>query len=119
MAIVRYLVTEIDASIDFYRLLNFELIDQWGKHFAVMQLSDLTLWLSGPDTSAQKQIENSQSPAPGGWNRIVIAVTSIDQNIRALSAKGIKFRSQLIKGPGGSHILCDDPSGNPIELFQT
>lgn len=118
MATVRYLVKDVDAAIGFYSALGFELADRWGPPFAVMKLGDLTLWVSGPGTSASKALPDGSQPQSGGWNRFVIEVPSIDSAVSALSAKGGRFRSAPIQGPGGRQVLCEDPSGNPIELFE-
>ena len=118
MAIVRYLVNDVDASIAFYSALGFVLADRWGPPFAVMKLDDLTLWISGPGTSAAKVLPNGSEPRPGGWNRFVIEVPNIDAAVNELAAKGGRFRSEPIQGPGGRQVLCEDPSGNPIELFE-
>jgi len=118
VATVRYLVKDVDAAIGFYSALGFELADRWGPPFAVMKLGDLTLWVSGPGTSASKALPDGSQPQSGGWNRFVIEVPSIDSAVSALSAKGGRFRSAPIQGPGGRQVLCEDPSGNPIELFE-
>ena len=118
MATVRYLVNDVDAAIAFYSVLGFELADRWGPPFAAMKLGDLTLWVSGPGTSASRKLPNGAEPVPGGWNRIVIEVPDIDAAVRELSSKGGRFRSEPIQGPGGRQVLCDDPSGNPIEIFE-
>ena len=98
--------------------LGFTLEDRWGPPFADMKLGDLTLWVSGPGTSASKPLADGSTPRPGGWNRIVIEVADIDAAVEQLAAKGGRFRSEPIRGPGGRQVLCDDPSGNPIELFE-
>lgn len=118
MAIVRYLVTDVDASIAFYAVLGFELADRWGPPFAIVRRGDLDLWISGPGTSASKPLPDGSQPAPGGWNRFVVEVADIDAAMNDLKAKGGRFRSDPIKGPGGRQVLCEDPSGNPIELFE-
>ena len=118
MATVRYLVRDVDAAVAFYLALGFVLADRWGPPFAVMKQGDLTLWVSGPGTSASKTLPDGSQPQPGGWNRFVIEVPDIDAAVRDLSAKGGRFRSEPIKGPGGRQVLCEDPSGNPIELFE-
>lgn len=118
MATVRYLVKDVDAAIAFYSALGFALADRWGPPFAVMKHGDLTLWISGPGTSASKTLSDGSEPQPGGWNRFVIEVPDIDAAMRELGAKGGRFRSEPIQGPGGRQVLCDDPSGNPIELFE-
>jgi predicted enzyme related to lactoylglutathione lyase len=118
VATVRYLVKDVDASIAFYSAVGFTLADRRGPPFAIMQLGDLTLWVSGPGTSASRPLADGSQPLPGGWNRFVIEVPDIEAAVRALSAKGGRFRSDPISGPGGRQVLCDDPSGNPIELFE-
>ena len=118
MATVRYLVDDVDASLPFYRALGFRLTDRWGPPFAIVKRRGLTLWLSGPGTSAAKKLKDGSVPKPGGWNRLVIEVASLDPIISKLEAQGARFRSQPIKGPGGRQVLVDDPSGNPIELFE-
>jgi catechol 2,3-dioxygenase-like lactoylglutathione lyase family enzyme len=118
LATIRYLVSDVDAAIGFYSTLGFELADRWGPPFAVMKLGDLTLWVSGPGTSASKPLPDGSIPTPGGWNRFVIEVPDIDAAVRRLAAKGGRFRSEPIRGAGGRQVLCEDPSGNPIELFE-
>ena len=118
MATVRYLVDDVDAAIAFYSAVGFTLADRWGPPFAVMKLGDLTLWVSGPGTSASKRLPDGSLPQPGGWNRFVIEVSDIEVAVRDLSAKGGRFRSDPMQGPGGRQVLCEDPSGNPIELFE-
>ena len=118
MATVRYLVTDVDAAISFYSALGFELADRWGPPFAVMKLGDLMLWISGPGASASKALPDGSQPSPGGWNRFVVEVADIDAAVTDLRLKGGRFRSEPIQGPGGRQVLCDDPSGNPVELFE-
>jgi predicted enzyme related to lactoylglutathione lyase len=118
MATVRYLVTDVDAAIAFYSAIGFVLADRRGPPFAVMKLGDLTLWVSGPASSAAKALPDGSQPRPGGWNRFVIEVQDIDAAVRDLAGKGGRFRSDPIEGPGGRQVVCEDPSGNPIELFQ-
>lgn len=118
MAVVRYLVNDVDAALPFYRALGFKLADRWGPPFAVMKGHGLSLWLSGPGTSARKRLKSAQQPEPGGWNRLVISVADIATTVAKLDALGVKFRSRPIKGPGGQQALIEDPSGNPIEVFQ-
>jgi catechol 2,3-dioxygenase-like lactoylglutathione lyase family enzyme len=118
VATIRYLVTDVDAAIAFYSGLGFVLADRWGPPFAVMKLGDLTLWVSGPGTSASKALPDGSQPHPGGWNRFVVEVSDIEAAVTALTAKGGRFRSEPIQGPGGRQVVCEDPSGNPIELFE-
>jgi len=118
VATVRYLVTDVDAAVAFYSTLGFVLTERWGPPFAVMRLGDLTLWISGPGTSASKTLPDGSRPVPGGWNRFVVEVPDIGAAVRDLTAKGGRFRSQPVEGPGGRQVVCEDPSGNPIELFE-
>jgi catechol 2,3-dioxygenase-like lactoylglutathione lyase family enzyme len=118
MAIVRYLVEDVDASLPFYGALGFTVKERWGTPFVMLALGELTLWLSGPGTSASKPLADGSIPTPGGWNRLVIEVADIQASMQALRSAGAKFRSEPIHGPGGQQLLVEDPSGNPIELFQ-
>ena len=118
MAVVRYLVDDVDASLPFYRALGFRLADRWGPPFAVMKGHGVSVWLSGPGTSARKRLKSGAEPVPGGWNRLVIPVKDIEATVAKLEGLGMKFRSKPIKGPGGQQALVEDPSGNPIEIFQ-
>jgi catechol 2,3-dioxygenase-like lactoylglutathione lyase family enzyme len=118
MATVRYLVNDVDQSLPFYQALGFELAGRWGPPFAIVKRDDLSLWLSGPGTSAAKPLADGSVPQPGGWNRLVIQVADLDAAMAALKATGARFRSDPVKGPGGRQVLADDPSGNPLELFE-
>ena len=119
MATVRYLVNDVDASLPFYRALGFRLTERWGPPFAILKRKGIALWLSGPGSSARKKLASGAAPAPGGWNRVVIEVASLATAMTKLEAAGARFRSKPISGPGGKQVLVEDPSGNPIELFQT
>ena len=118
MATVRYLVNDVDAALPFYRALGFRLADRWGPPFAIVKRKGLSLWLSGPGTSAARKLKDGSVPQPGGWNRLVIEVKNLDDTIGKLEATGARFRSKPIKGPGGRQVLVEDPSGNPVELFE-
>jgi catechol 2,3-dioxygenase-like lactoylglutathione lyase family enzyme len=118
MPAIRYLVDDVDAALAFYRLLGFKLIERWGPPFAIVRRKGLRVWLSGPGTSAHKPLGDGSVPAPGGWNRLVVEVKNLDKAIAKFSARGAKFRSQPIDGPGGRQVLIEDPSGNLIELFE-
>ena len=118
MAIVRYLVHDVDVAVAFYAILGFELVDRPGPPVAMVRKGDLTLWISGPGASASRTLSNGSKPEPGGWNRFVVEVTDLDTAMSDLKAKGARFRADPIKGPGGRQVLCEDPSGNPIELFE-
>ena len=119
MATIRYLVHDVDAALEFYTTwLGFELTERWGPPFAIVSKGDLQLWLSGPQTSAAKPMPDGRQPEPGGWNRLVIEVVDLETLVADLKAAGMKFRNEIIEGPGGKQILAEDPAGNPLELFQ-
>ena len=119
MAVVRYLVTNVDEALSFYtQLLGFEERERWGSAFASVAHGDLALWLSGPETSAAKPMPDGRQPEPGGWNRLVIETDALDPLVAKLKAAGVTFRNEPLSGPGGTQVLVEDPSGNPIELFQ-
>lgn len=118
MPVIRYLVKDVDAALPFYQALGFEIEDRWGPPFAILIRDGLSLWLSGPGTSASKPLPDGSQPSPGGWNRIVIEVADLTAAVERLGATGARFRSEPIAGPGGTQVLVDDPSGNPVELFQ-
>jgi catechol 2,3-dioxygenase-like lactoylglutathione lyase family enzyme len=120
MATIRYLVDDVEACVAFYTThLGFVVKERWGPAFVIVARDDLglSLWLSGPQTSAAKPMPDGRKPAPGGWNRLVIELPDTASTAAALRAAGVAFRSDLISGPGGTQVLIDDPSGNPIELF--
>ncbi|MCB0082653.1 MAG: VOC family protein [Caldilineaceae bacterium] len=119
MATVRYLVHDVDTALAFYtKWLGFELIERWGPPFAIVTKGDLKLWLSGPETSAAKAMPDGRKPEPGGWNRLVIEVEELDALMQNLKEAGMHFRNEIVSGPGGKQILAEDPSGNPLELFE-
>lgn len=119
MASIRYLVNDVDESVGFYSgQLGFELNQQFGPAMAILSKGDLTLWLAGPPSSAAQPMPNGEKPAPGGWNRFVFQVEDLNGLVTSLKTQGTKFRNEIVQGPGGSQILCEDPSGNVIELFQ-
>jgi catechol 2,3-dioxygenase-like lactoylglutathione lyase family enzyme len=119
MGVCRYLVHDVDVAVTFYTAqLGFQLRERMGPAFAIVTRGDLELWLSGPQTSAARPMPDGSQPVPGGWNRCVIEVTDLEMIVAALQAAGVRFRNEIISGPGGSQILVEDPSGNPLELFQ-
>jgi len=116
---VRYMVDDVEAAIDFYtRHFGFTLISSAAPAFADVRRGALTLLLSGPASSAGRPMPDGRVPTPGGWNRIHFLVDDIEAEVERLRSEGVGFRNEIIKGPGGRQILLDDPSGNPIELFQ-
>ena len=119
MAVVRYLVEEVDRSIEFFTSrLGFTLETKMGSAFAVVRLGDLELWLSGPQSSAARPMPDGARPAPGGWNRIVVRVEDLAAVAATLNEVGIRFRGEIVSGPGGKQLLIEDSEGNPIELFE-
>ena len=119
MGIVRYIVNDIDQALPFYQAIGFELTERWGPPFAMMARGDLSLWLSGPGSSASNALPDGSKPVSGGWNRLVIETDEIESIVEKLKIINVHFRSELISGPGGTQVVIEDPSGNPIELFQT
>jgi catechol 2,3-dioxygenase-like lactoylglutathione lyase family enzyme len=119
MATVRYMVTDVDQAVDFYtQRLGFSLTKSWAPAIAMVSRGDLTVWLSGPPSSAARPMPDGRTPEPGGWNRLVIETDDIHGMVNRLKEAGVTFRNEVISGPGGSQVLIEDPSGNPIELFQ-
>ncbi|TMH21275.1 MAG: VOC family protein [Betaproteobacteria bacterium] len=120
MAVIRYLVNDVDVAVAFYLdILGFELVEKWGPPFAMVKRGDLTLWLSGPGSSASRPLSNGSKPLPGGWNRLVLETDDLVSLVQKLTQSGARFRSEIVSGPGGKQVLVDDPSGNPIELFES
>ena len=116
---VRYMVNDVEAAVAFYTTrLGFTLISKTLPAFADVARGDLRLLLSGPASSAGRSMPDGRRPSPGGWNRIHLVVEDLSGEVDRLRAAGVQFRSDIVTGPGGSQILLDDPSGNPIELFQ-
>jgi catechol 2,3-dioxygenase-like lactoylglutathione lyase family enzyme len=119
MATVRYMVEDVDRARTFYLdLLGFEPGVDKRPAFAVVLRGDLTLWLSGPASSAARQMPDGRRPGPGGWNRLVIEVADIESTVASMSATGVTFRNRVVGGPGGKQILVEDPDGNVVELFE-
>ena len=116
---VRYMVDDVDQAIDFYTgSFGFTLGYNAAPAFAEVLRGNLRLLLAGPTSSAARPMPDGRTPEPGGWNRIHFVVDDITAEVERLRATGARFRNDIIRGPGGKQILVDDPSGNPIELFQ-
>lgn len=119
MVNVRYMVDDVQASIDFYtKHLGFELRTTAAPAFADVTRGNLRLLLSGPASSAGRPMPNGAKPGPGSWNRIHFIFDDLAAEIVRLRKAGLEFRNDIVTGPGGSQILLQDPSGNLIELFQ-
>jgi catechol 2,3-dioxygenase-like lactoylglutathione lyase family enzyme len=116
---VRYMVDDVDAAIAFYTThFGFAVRSNAAPAFADVVRGHLRLLLSGPASSAGRPMPDGRTPAPGGWNRIHLLVDDLATEVERLRGAGLSFRNDIVKGPGGQQILLDDPSGNPIELFQ-
>jgi catechol 2,3-dioxygenase-like lactoylglutathione lyase family enzyme len=118
---VRYMVTAIEPAIAFYtQHLGFDAKPGATPNFAMLSRGNLELVLStpfGPGGAAKPMLDGRRAE-PGGWNRIILNVDDLAREVERLRRAGLHFRNDIAKGPGGSEILLDDPSGNPIELFQ-
>jgi catechol 2,3-dioxygenase-like lactoylglutathione lyase family enzyme len=119
MVSVRYMVDDVEASIDFYtKHLGFDVRMSAAPAFADVARGNLRLLLSGPKSSAGRAMSDGAQPGPGGWNRIHLIVEDLDAEVARLRQAELTFRNEAITGPGGSQILLQDPSGNFVELFQ-
>ena len=116
---VRYMVDDVEAAIDFYTThFAFELRTSAAPAFADVTRGNLRLLLSGPKSSAGRPMPDGRVPEPGGWNRIHFIVDDLATEVERLRGAGVRFRNEVVSGPGGQQILLEDPAGNPIELFQ-
>jgi catechol 2,3-dioxygenase-like lactoylglutathione lyase family enzyme len=116
---VRYMINDVPAAIEFYTThLGFVLEHDASPAFASVTRDGVRLLLSGKASSGRRAMPDGREPVPGGWNRIHIQVDDLAAEIERLRKAQLKFRNDVITGPGGSQILLDDPSGNPVELFQ-
>ena len=117
----RYIVNDVDSAIAFYtERLGFRVTAQSGPDFAIVERDNLQLVLSppkGPGGGSQP-MPDGRRPEPGGWNRIVVQSSRLDEDVAMLKKAGTKFRNDIVAGPGGRQILLEDPSGNPVELFE-
>jgi catechol 2,3-dioxygenase-like lactoylglutathione lyase family enzyme len=117
---VRYITDDVDGAVDFYaERLGFNVEMRPGPGFAMLSRGDLRLLLNRPGAGGAGQpMPDGRTPEPGGWNRIQIEVSDLEREVKALREAGANFRNDIVTGQGGSQILLEDPSGNPIELFQ-
>jgi catechol 2,3-dioxygenase-like lactoylglutathione lyase family enzyme len=118
---VRYIVDDVDTAIAFYcNHLGFEERMHPAPTFAMLTRGDLRLVLSAPSGAGGggQAMPDGTSPEPGGWNRFMVEVEDLPTTVAALRDAGVRFRNDIVIGVGGKQILVDDPSGNPIELFE-
>ena len=118
---VRYIVNDVDAAITFYtKYLDFKLEMRPAPPFAMLSRGDLRLVLSAPNPvgGGGQSMPDGTKPEPGGWNRFAIEVSDLAATVDKLRSEGARFRNDIVTGVGGRQILLDDPSGNPIELFE-
>jgi catechol 2,3-dioxygenase-like lactoylglutathione lyase family enzyme len=118
---VRYIVHDVDAAIDFYtKQLGFRLEMHPAPPFAMLSRGDLRLVLSAPNPmgGGGQSMPDGTKPQPGGWNRFAIQVDDLAGTVHRLRSAGARFRNNIVAGVGGKQILLEDPSGNPIELFE-
>ena len=120
MARVRYMVDDVDSAVEFYvTMLGFELEQQFGSAIAILHHGDLELLVAGPQTSAARPMADGARPSPGGgWSRFVLMVEDLESLVGDLEAKGVTFLNEIVEQGGRKQILCVDPSGSVIELFQ-
>jgi len=118
---IRYIVHDVDAAISFYiGLLDFKLVMHPTPPFAMLSRNDLRLVLSAsnPSGGGGQPMPGGTTQTPGGWNRFAIEVLDLNKKVEELRKKGARFRNDIVTGVGGKQIILDDPSGNPIELFE-
>jgi catechol 2,3-dioxygenase-like lactoylglutathione lyase family enzyme len=116
---VRYMVDDVEEAVAFYTThFGFTVLSNFAPAFADVVRGNLRLLLSGPKSSAGRPMPDGRTPGPGGWNRIHLIVEDIEAEVERLRAADLRFRNDIVTGPGGRQILLEDPSGNPIELFQ-
>lgn len=120
--LVRYIVDDVDAAIAFYTThLGFDVVMHPAPTFAMLSRNALRLALSEPSGQGGggQAMPDGRRPEPGGWNRISLPVDDVGAGVERLRAAGVRFRNDVVTGVGGKQVLLDDPSGNPVELFQS
>lgn len=118
---VRYIVNDVDEAIAFYcQHLGFAEVMHPAPAFAMLSRGDLRLVLSAPGAGpgGGQAMPDGTLPAPGGWNRFAIEVSDLERLVDTLRRQGARFRNEIVSGVGGRQILLEDPSGNPVELFE-
>jgi len=117
---VRYMIQDVPAAIGFYtKLLGFTVEHDASPAFAAVSRDGVRLLLSGEGSSGKRPLPDGRHQVPGGWNRIHLTVTNLEAEVERLRTAGVPFRThEIVRGPGGAQVIIDDPSGNPIEIFQ-
>jgi len=117
---VRYVIDDVPAALGFYTtLLGFTLDVDASPAFAAVSRDGVRLLLSGEGSSGKRALADGRCQVPGGWNRIHLQVGDLESEVERLRGAGVPFRTkEIVTGPGGAQVIIDDPSGNPIELFQ-
>jgi len=117
---VRYMIDDVPAAVHFYTtLLGFKLEHDASPAFAAVSRDGVRLLLSGEGSSGKRPVSDGRRQVPGGWNRIHLTVTNLETEVKRLRSAGVPFRTkEIVSGPGGAQVIIDDPSGNPIEIFQ-
>ncbi len=116
---IRYIVNDVDEAVKFYTSnLDFHLEQHFGPAVAILERDGVRLIVSGPKSSAGRPMPDGSKPSPGGWSRFQIVVDDIESEVSRLKQNGVEFKSDIIEGGGRKQILCLDPSGNLVELFQ-
>lgn len=118
---VRYIIDDVPTAIEFYTtVLGFTLEHDASPAFAAVSRDGVRLLLSGDGSSGKQPLTDGRRQEAGGWNRIHLQVSNIETEVERLQAAEVPFRtSEIVSGPGGSQVIIDDPSGNPIEIFQS
>jgi catechol 2,3-dioxygenase-like lactoylglutathione lyase family enzyme len=118
---VRYIVDDVDAALEFYcERLGFQEVMHPAPTFAMVSRGDLRLVLTAPGggPGGGQAMPDGTLPAPGGWNRFQLELDDLEATVEDLRAHGARFRNDIVTGVGGKQILVEDPSGNPVELFE-
>lgn len=116
---VRYIVDDVDAAVKFYTgHLGFEVQMHPAPGFAMLSRGDLRLLLNAPGAGGGGQASATAKPSSGGWNRFQLSVDDLDATVARLDAADVRFRTAIVEGNGGRQVLVEDPSGNPVEIFE-
>ena len=118
---IRYMINDVPAAVQFYTtVLGFTVEHDASPAFASVARDGVRLLLSGDGSSGKRTLADGRKQVPGGWNRVHIEVKDLESEVKRLRAASVPFRtSDIVTGPGGAQVVIDDPSGNPIELFQS